>query len=265
MLTPQGYQAAWNAVLQGRPDAIEAEAVTPNATIKAPLAVVAKDHIPFVEVAPADPPGGIMKATYNAAPQFLVSGQLMGDVVVADAKGPANTVVVEDPSFDPILGPVVRGFTSRVKSASGSVDYLQISAANVGKSVPGQVVNYLQSHPNVEYVAFELSDFDAGVASAVQAAGFGAKKIVSRAPQASNLAGVKSGSEFAEVGEEDACNGYRAVDGLIRLMEGVPLGAFATDPSGWHQIFVKDNATETTSAPPTPGCPSAFLKAWHVQ
>jgi hypothetical protein len=76
---------------------------------------------------------------------------------------------------------------------------------------------------------------------------------------------VKGGSEFAEVGEEDACNGYRAVDGLIRLMEGVPLGPFATDPSGWHQIFVKDNVTETTSAPPTPGCPSAFLKAWHVQ
>jgi hypothetical protein len=266
-LTPQGYQAAWQEAVQAHPTALSVVAVTPDATVSKYVDEVAKAGIPWNEIAPAgDRPSanGPLKASYNGYPEFLESGQLMGDVVAAASNGTAQAVVVEDPSLSPILGPVVDGFTTQLKAAGGSVTELPVSAANTGKTIPGQVVSFLQSHPSMKYVAFELSDLDAGVAPAIKAAGLSGIRIVSRAPQASNLAAVKDGTEFAEVGEEDICNGYRAVDGLLRDMEGVPLGTFATEPTGWHEIFTAADVTETTSAPQTPGCPSAFLKAWHA-
>jgi hypothetical protein len=266
-LTPQGYQAAWANVVQAHPSALSLEAVTPNATVSKYINQVVAAHIPWVEVAPAgDRPTaqGPLKASYNGYTEFTESGKLMGDVVVANSMGPASAVAVEDPSLKPILGAVVDAFSAPIVAAGGTVSQLPVNSANVGKTIPGQVVSYLQSHPSVKWVGFELSDLDVGVAPAIKAAGLSGIKIVSRAPQASNLAAVKDGQEFAEVGEEDSCNGYRAVDGLLRMMENVSLGSFATEPAGWHQIYVQNNVTQTSSSPATPGCPSAFLKAWHL-
>ena len=45
---------------------------------------------------------------------------------------------------------------------------------------------------------------------------------------------------------------------------GRSLGALAF-PVGWHQIFIKSNVHETSSAPAVPGYPSVFLKAWHLK
>jgi len=268
-LTPQGYQSAWTSLLQGQPTAIVYSAIFPNANIAVDLAQVNARHMPMVSISPYTvdaPPLSAAegaKATVAGPPMYADDGRLMADVIIADAKGPANVLWIWDPTFSGIHGPIKAAFDQVMQGAGGKVSTLQISVADVGQRVPGQVVNYLQQHPDIKYLAFSVSDFDAGVAPALAAAGLAGKvKIVTRAPQAANLLAVKDGQEFAEVADENIAGGWRSTDDMIRVLSGTPVDQ--VDPSGWHQIFVQGNITQTSTAPPTPGTPSSFLKAWHV-
>jgi hypothetical protein len=268
-LTPQGYQSTWASMLQGNPTAIVYSALFPNTNIAADLAQVKARHIPLVSISPYTidaPPAAAAdgaRATVAGPPMYAADGKLMADVIVAEAKGAASTLFVWDPTFSGIHGPIYNAFTQEIKAAGGSVSVLQISVANVGQSVPSQVVSYLQQHPDIEYVAFGVSDFDAGVAPALAGAGLADRvKIVARAPEAANLLAVKDGQEFAEVADENIAGGWRSTDDMLRVLTGEPIDQ--VDPAGWQQIFVKSNVTQTTEAPPTPGIPQSFLKAWNL-
>ena len=268
-LTPQGYQSTWASMLQGNPTAIVYSSLFPNTNIASDLAEVKARRIPMVSISPYTtdaPPAAAAqgaRATVAGPPMYAGDGKLMADVIVADAKGAANTLWVWDPTFSGIHGPVYNAFQQEIEAAGGTVSVLQISIANVGQTVPSQVVSYLQQHPDIKYVAFGVSDFDAGVAPALAGAGLAGKvKVVSRAPEASNLLAVKDGQEFAEVADENIAGGWRAADDMLRVLSAEPV--YQIDPSGWRQIFVKSNVTETTEAPPTPGVPQSFLKAWNL-
>jgi hypothetical protein len=267
-LTPDAYAQTWTSMLQGNPTAIIYSAIFPDANIAAALNTVRQRKISTVSISPhtadAPPHGtGPAQATVAGPAMYRADGVLMGHVVNADARGPAKTVFVWDPNFGAVHGPVREGFTNTVKQAGGSVQTLDISIVNVGQSVPGEVVSYLQSHPDIKYLAFVVSDFDVGVAQALKGAGLSGKvKIVSRAPQAANLVAVRQGSELAEVADENVAGGWRSVDDMIRIISGTPV--VEVDPVGWQQIFLKSTVTQTRTAPPTPGTPDSFLKAWGL-
>jgi hypothetical protein len=255
--------------MQGNPTAIIYSAIFPDANIASILAEVKSRGIPTVSISPytkdaAGSPTAIGPARVSVVGPTLyeADGKLMGDVIVADAGGPAQVLFVWDPNFSGIHGPVKTGLDTVVQGAGGSVSTLNISAANVGQSVPSQVVSYLQSHPSIKYLAFVVSDFEAGVVPALHAAGLADKvKIVSRAPEAANLVALKNGSELAQVADENIAGGWRCTDAMIRLLSGTPT---ENDVSGWHQIFVKDNVTETSQQPVTPGVPDSFVTAWKI-
>ena len=268
-LTPQGYQQSWTSLMQGNPTAIIYSALFPDANIASILAQVKQRHIPTVSISPLskDAAGsptatGPAKVTVVGPALYKSDGTLMGDVIVADAEGPAKVLWVWDPNFAGIHGPIKAGLDGVVKGAGGSVSTLEVSVANVGQSVPSQVVSYLQSHTDVKYIALAVSDFGAGVPAALAAAGLSDKvKIVARAPQAANLVALKEGKEFAEVADENVAGGWRCTDAIIRLLSGTPV---ENNVEGWHQIFVKHNVTDASKQPSTPGMPGSFLKAWKM-
>ena len=268
-LTPQGYQATWTALMQGKPTAIVYSALFPDANISSILSQVKSQGIPTVSISPhsGDTAGsptatGPAKATTVGPALYKADGALMGDVVVADAGGPTQTLWVWDPNFSEIHGPIKAGFENVVKGAGGSTSTLEVSVANVGQSVPSQVVSYLQAHPDITYVAFAVSDFEAGVIPALKSAGLSDKvKLVGRAPQGANLAALKNGEEFAEVADESSAAGWRATDAIVRILTKEPV---ENDVPGWRQIFTKDNVTQTSTVPVTPGLPDSFLTAWKV-
>jgi hypothetical protein len=265
--TPQGFATLMQQVAQNPPDALAYIPIVPNSAIAPELTTLKKAGTKIVDVSPiGDKPSadGPVQATDVTEVDTGMSGQLMGDAVVADAKGPASTVFVWDPSFAVDWSPVKNGYTSAVTAAGGTVNVLQVSNANIGKTIPSQIVSYVQAHPSTRYVALAVGDYAAGLAPALSAAGLTGKvKIISRAANATNLADIKDGTEWASIGEENSAAGYRAVDQLIRLMMGIPLGNLA-DPAGWHQIYIQGNVTQTTSAPEPPGYPAVYAKAWRV-
>ncbi len=260
-ITPEAYAATWDRVLQAKPDLIAYMALLPNGLIADQLAAVSSTGIPTVSLG-GDDVSGPVSAVYAGDVQLHRSGELMGAAVAADGGAGAHAVFVWDPNTAVIMGPVNDGFTTQVTAAGGTVDVLDTSSAEIGKSVPGQVVSYLQAHPDVNYVAFTVADFAAGVPQALEAAGIEGVKLIGRSPQASDLAAVIDGSQWAQVGEEGSTAGYRAVDGLARLLAGMPI---ETRPEGWHRIFTAESlANGAEGALDVPGSPDAFLAAWQV-
>ena len=266
-LTPEAYKAAIAQVVQDPPDLLAITALLPDSAIASQLAGLKKAGTQIIETVPAgaDPkPEGPVKGVVASDPQFAQSGELMGSAVVADAGGPAKTVLVLDPALAGSLHAVTDGFSKVVTGAKGSVDQLKVSTAETGKAMPNQIVSYLQAHPDTHYVALSLADYAAGVPQALKSAGLSDKvKIISRAPQASTLADIKSGAQWASVGEENTAAGWRANDLLARLEAGVDPGDLR-DAAGWHQIFTADNTTNTSAAPQATDFEDVFLKAWHL-
>jgi len=260
-ITPEAFQNAFTRMLQSPPDVILYAGVLPNSLITESLAKIKQLNIPTVALATTDPPNDTVRAVISGPPTLSLSGKLMGDGVVADANGAAKTVFVWDPNSARVFQPVKDAFEKQVKAGGGSVEVLQVSTPETGKAIPGQVVSYLQAHPDVKYVAFDTADFIAGVPPALAGAGLSDVKLVSRYPVKDNIENLKNGSEWLEVGEEGSGSGYRCIDALVRVLAGIDP---ETSPEGWHQILTKDNVGDISGDPAPPGVPQAYLDAWHL-
>lgn len=265
--TPEAYQAALNQIVANRTDFVAITPSTPDSFIASQLAALQKAGTKVIEMSPSGSTpsaAGPVHAAVAGIPLFKASGRLMGDAVVNDAGGAANTVFIWDPSIATVIGSVKDAFTSVVTGGGGSVAVLDVSFADIGKAIPSQVVSYVQSHPNVKYLAFAVADAATGVPQALQAAGLSKQvKLISRAPSATTMSDIKSGAQWASVGEENAAGGYRAIDLFARMSLNVELGELRDTP-GWHQIFTQSNLPASAGAPSTPGSPQTFLTAWHL-
>ncbi|GAA3942371.1 hypothetical protein GCM10023085_25190 [Actinomadura viridis] len=265
--TPQGFVSVMNQVAADPPDALAYIPAVPDSSIRPQLAKLQAAGTKITQISPlADvlTPNGPVGAVVFGQNDAALTGTLMGQAVVADADGPVKSVFVWDPSFTGSWGPIKDAYQKVLKGAGRQAGVLEVSNANIGKTVPGQIVSYLQAHPDTKYVALAVVDYNAGLDAALRAAGLSGKvKILSRAADASSLKAIKAGTQWASIGLELAAAGYRAVDQLIRLMTGVPLGDRADAP-GWQQIYVKGNVTQTSAQPEPPGYAQTYYAAWRL-
>ncbi|MDQ6523967.1 substrate-binding domain-containing protein [Nocardioides sp. LHD-245] len=266
--TPEGYTSAMNQVAADPPDALAYISALPDSSVAKQLAKIHAAGTRIVAISPlgdplaeADTPiGGVVFGQRDAH----FTGTLMAQSVLADADGPVESVFVWDPSFEGSWGPIKAGFEATMKSAGAEPGILEVSNANIGKTVPSQIVSYLQAHPDTAYVALAVVDYNAGLAAALQAAGLQDRvKIISRAADAAALEAIQAGKQWASIGLELAAAGYRVVDQLIRLMTDVPLEDRA-DPIGWQQVYVEDNVSDADNQVEPPEYAQAYYDAWHV-
>jgi hypothetical protein len=265
---PQAGISAWQQVLANPPQLIAYGEVYPDSQLQKYITEAGAKGIKIAEIAPEGPVAlsakGPIVSEVSGAPVFGTSGRLMGEAVVANAGVGAQTAFFTDPTHPTFL-PTQDAFTKVVTQAGGSVQVVDFSLANIGTKVASQVVSYVQSHPTIKYLAFVLNDATAGVPEALKAAGLsGRVKIISRNPSPANIKDIQTGAQWATVLEEVGSSGYRAIDQLARAVMGVPISPQLRDPDGWHMIITKSNVGQSTTVPPTPGSPAAFLKAWHL-
>jgi hypothetical protein len=259
-LTAEDYQATWTRIVQSNPDFVAYQAFFPNATISSQLSQLAQRNVATVSMVSSDPVSKVMRGVALGPADAGFNGKLLAAAVVADAKGAAKTVYVTDPTFIQ-WNNLQKNYVDGVTAAGGSVHVLDVSLQNQ-TAIAGQVTSYLQSNPGVKYAVFpDASSVMLGVPAALKAAGISGVKIASVSPQAADLVQLKSGEQWISIATEVATSGYRLVDMLARISEGM---SFDATPVGWHQILTKSNITETSEVPPTPGSPQAFFTAWHV-
>ena len=98
-LTPQGYIGAITELVQLHPDFASIIPLVPDTFIATQIAALQKAGTKIVEASGSSIPAsaGPVEGVVIGTPQTGQSGALMGDAVVANSKGPAQTVIVWDP------------------------------------------------------------------------------------------------------------------------------------------------------------------------
>jgi hypothetical protein len=271
-LTPQGWVSAWNEIVQLKPKVAFYVAALPASVVKSQMIAATKNGTILMEEnggigGPGDQPvgtgapGAAVSDVFSMAQEAL-GGQVMGAVVQHDAGGKANAVFVYDPTLE-IYGPYVKSFDSFVTSTGGTVSNLQSPLTEIGKTMPGQIVNFLRSHPKVTQVVLIIADMLPGVTEALQSAGLASKVKIyvgSMLPSTEPL--VQSGAVAAGLGLQDPYL-YIQVDQAVRKVMGMSSGP--QQPLVGVEVYTKGTAHDFPNLNNWPSNRlAAYEAAWGV-
>jgi ABC-type sugar transport system substrate-binding protein len=224
-----------------------------------------------------DTPSGVQNGLYGVAQNGagdLKTGAMMADWVIANSGGHANAVYVDIPLYPSLVGQGQGAQAEFSKLCPGcAFATLPVSVTQLGAGqVPAAIVAYLRSHPSVNYVYLSFQDLDAGVASAIRAAGLASKvKIVGTEGQASQLQEVVNGQEAMWSVLPEPYVMWVVVDWMARLSEGVltPASLNATDEGVAFIVDTPAKASAQLSSnggnwPGPTNYQTQFEKLWHV-
>jgi ribose transport system substrate-binding protein len=263
--TPQGYVESWNEILAKPPQLIAFTGGFPDVLVAHQIAKAASLKIPMIDIAPAlgkvSSPG--VDGVVGGSAMFQRDGVLMADTVVANAKGKAATAFIDDSELGVEFAPTLSGYKAELARTCGcSTSVFAVATAGPAGPRIGTIVSYVQSHPNVRYLVAAVSSMLVGVPQALKSVGLNKRvKLVTRAPQASDITELHSGGILAEVQDEDQASGWRAIDSLARITVGETP---SMNVAGYHAILTAKNTTSGV-VPTPPGIPNAYLSAWHVK
>jgi ribose transport system substrate-binding protein len=231
------------------------------------LAVARQHGTVVIDMASGNKPTPGITALVNNATHTPIWGKIAALGILADAQKAgtdANVAIVTAPVFNTILGPANTAVEKTVKAncTSCTVGTIPISATDLfsGKTPP-DVVSYLQTHPNVNYLMLGFAGFDDGLRPALQAAGFGKVKIFGIAPVQTQLTSVIAGQEGGWVSDPLAISGWMAVDAAARSFTG-------DDPSVYDKVGIATFLITKKTAGLGPEVPvdyqAQFKKMWGL-
>jgi ribose transport system substrate-binding protein len=266
-LSPESVAAAWTRAVAAKPDVIFAVGLVPDALIKAQLAQAQANGTKVVMVADAAKVGenGI-DASIASTRWYDADGVGLTDWAIADANGKASIAFLYDPSLAPQASAYRAMQTEAVKRCPGcQVAGVRVQSAQAGKAIPGQVISYLQKHPDVRYVLTILSSNALGVGQAIKAAGLPVK-VGTAESQPQNLDAVRKGIEAVGMPNELSSLAWRMTDAAVRLTEGASLPRSLAEPLGARQIFDKSNIAAADLKHPwdVPDVQATFMRAWKL-
>lgn len=267
---PQKIGAAWNQVVRLKPDGVMNIGI-PKAAIANQLKKLEAADIPVVNAAVGDQPGDGQVAILSGPETATPVGASQADAIVAEVGDEANVVYHTSPEF-PVTSVYKKGFVDRMKELCSSckVEDLDLSAAGAatGENVT-KIVNYLRSHPDVNYLAGN-DGVMVGVPNGLRAAGLSDRV---------GIIGQSSGpTQFAYLEERSQSNAaykatsyfppfetaWRGVDVLARQFNGDPLDPVRTPVP--FMVLTPDNLPSDISKyfPIVDGYQDKFKKLWRL-
>jgi ribose transport system substrate-binding protein len=181
---------------------------------------------------------------------YKLAGEYEANWIIADSEGTANTVVYGTKEF-PALPPQTEGVMETLEACEGCttdgpIDFL---SSQIATTLGDEVVSYLRTHPDVEYIFCPYDPAAPAMVSAILTAGMGEDvKLVSLLGNEQNLEFIRNGEVQAADGSYDEHYiGYAAVDQALRVLDGQK----PFEPQGENipfQLVDKDNLPEAGSS-----------------
>jgi ABC-type sugar transport system substrate-binding protein len=264
-LRPEDYVSRFNEVVREPPDAFIFVSAFPNETVASQLATLEAANIPIAQIAPqaGEGPTPAIPSVILGFPTFEHNGEIAANMVIADGGPEAGAAIVLDPSllsFEAAKEGWDRSFQENCPGCTTGEVEINLSAPapqNLSK-----IINYLRENPDTKYVFFTNGDMAAGFSGELASAGLTDVKYFSLTPNEANMEAVANGSEWAAVSKENATQGWRGVDAIIRQLNGESVEP-ERYPLGYTRIYTEETA-EPGPPPEPPGVPDVFLEAWGV-
>jgi ABC-type sugar transport system substrate-binding protein len=261
--TPEGAASAMMQAVQVHPDAV-LQAGFPVAVFPNEVKKLSAEHIPYVDNGTTDTQAEGVTASIAGVADYVARGQYLANWVVADSSGHANVV-----DFNLSTYPTVDALSTTFGKTLGSlcpactVAVQDVEGTSIGTTLPSQIVQYLQAHPNVNYVLATYGDMTIGLPQALAAAHLSGKvKVVS---QSGSLQQLTAGQEAVNVPESDSMIGWLMVDAAARAMLGDPV------TEAYYQVLPHNFVTKANVGNPSvpygavPDFESQFLTLWHLK
>jgi ribose transport system substrate-binding protein len=218
-----------NAISWGA-DAIILEAIDPS-TVQTGLAAAEKAGIAIGGAVngtnspnkTTEPPPGTIWTSFDVGIDYKLAGEYEAEWIVADSEGKANTVVYGTKEF-PALPPQTEGVMKVLEECEGCTTDgpLEILAANIATTLGEEVVGYLRTHPDVEYVFCPYDPAAPAMVTAIETAGLGDQvQLVSLLGNEQNLEFIRNEEVQAADGSYDEHYiGFAVVDQALRVLDG---------------------------------------------
>ena len=242
-------QATWDQVVRDAPDAAVYSSIT-RAQFEPQLKQLEQANIPVLACCTNDHEGGAVKLVTAGISDQADPARLLAAWPIADTEGDTNSLLLTIPAYT-----ILEAQTPVIEKAyekwcpDCELDVLDIPVQSVGKDVPNQVVSYLRSHPDVNYVMATLDSLTQGLPAALNAAGLGDKvKIVGETPDPPNLQQVASGDEAATVAFPIYELGWIWDDALARVFTNQSVKPDQVRLP--FQLLTKDNLLSDTEVTP---------------
>jgi ribose transport system substrate-binding protein len=156
----------------------------------------------------------------DASVDFTAQGELAGRWVVADSNGKANTVIIDEPSRDPVIHRVA-GVTSVLdKCEECETKKETISVAEVAKPGPPAWRSLLQAEPDMGYAMAYFDGIAIAMAATAQSAGSDVK-ISGYDTDEAAVELMKKGAIAADIAIPYEYQDWSAVDLAMRMSKGL--------------------------------------------
>jgi ABC-type sugar transport system substrate-binding protein len=219
--TPQSFQAAFDQVIQAKPNAVMWTAIETSA-ISSQLLKLQSMGVLTAACCTADSAGGGLDFDMDNAPQQAPKGDAMGLDALAVGGPDTQAVYVNLPDY-PILDPLnaaVQATFAEYCPKTCSVSTLQVPLAEIADA-PSMIVSYLRSHPQVKSVILSVDGLLPGLPAALKAAGLTGIKITGQNPNPASLDMLKAGQELGTIQFDVYDDVFSMVDYFARRLAGV--------------------------------------------
>jgi ribose transport system substrate-binding protein len=225
IINGEGDPGAWNAAVQKaitlHADAIELVAVPPF-EVQGALQQARAAKIPVISV--FNPPSTSDGIYGHVTPDQTAQGRLMADWIIADSKGTAHVIVIQDKShFD--LKMRVDALTKELARCAGcTIDgYVDTTAASVYTRLAGATVSSLQQHPDATYVIGATDGYTPFAAQAVRQVGRSGKvKVAGFDGSVQSMGLIRTGEQAMSLSEPTHFAGWLAAHLLVGAFAGQP-------------------------------------------
>jgi ribose transport system substrate-binding protein len=253
---------AWVQAVQQKPDAV-LDSGSPKELFTSELAQLqAQGTLVVVNTATFDAGDGII-AVIGGIADALRTGELLGAWFVDDSEGTGSALVVNSPSYD-YLNRVSTSVQDTVAEhcPTCSTETMDVSFAQLA-NVNAQIVAYLSSHRDVEYVILSTDNLGHGLSAALASAGLTDVRVIGAGPDDTSWGYLKSGATSADITFGYYEIGFSMIDALARSFAGVDLPEYPHMPL-W---IMTPSAVEDIDEFPFPVVPDYFEQfktAWNI-
>jgi ribose transport system substrate-binding protein len=261
-LTPQTVLAAWNLAVENHPDGILANAF-PEVMFAKPLAQAKAEGIPVVDAFVDDPVGnGISAVVPDAEGTYKAQGQAWAAADLAKLGKSADTLVLSSTAYQAAVEAqkYFKHYYSQMCPSCG-YDAINVPPTAIGTTLPGNVVAFMHSHPQINAIIAIQGDMTVGLPQTLKTAGLHAA-IFTAYPNATLLQYLQDGSIDAIEMYEQNDTTWRMMDVMARILAGVSPAPDEVPSKIWLITNAADAANVAPHYYQIPGFKAQYEKLW---
>jgi ABC-type sugar transport system substrate-binding protein len=231
--TPESIKAAWDSLLQNKPDGVITIA-NPSTIFASEMAQLGAANIPVIQITTTDKVGkGGTAAAFADLDFYKSQGESLARYVLVNGGSKATVLLVETNAI-PTVSIMQNTFGAYLKThcPGCAVSILPVPLTSVGGDLSQRIISYVSAHPNVKWVYTAFVDMNAGLPAALNAAGLSGVKLVTFNTDATTDQYIRGGQNLvAAVTYPGAEIMYRCVDWLLRHFAGQPTAPSQNAPT----------------------------------